>query len=174
MAYRNGIYVAFDGNGESNPTKGDLKYLGMLRAWCAADNIDFNFPDSHLKTAQVRDTSSEATLKDRLRERMRNSKNMLVIISEDTNFDKGLLNWEIKTAMDDYNLPVIVAYAGRECLYRLDDDLKNRLPKEIFVNMIMGYKNFAHIPFTKDAIYRAINHYSVVDKIYPQSSMEIY
>ena len=59
MAYRNGTYVAFDGNGESNPTKGDLKYLGMLRAWRASDNIDFNFPDSHLKTAQVRDTSSE-------------------------------------------------------------------------------------------------------------------
>lgn len=146
----------------------------MLRAWRASDNIDFNFPDSHLKTAQVRDTSSEATLKDRLRERMRNSKNMLVIISEDTNFDRGLLNWEIKTAMEDYNLPVIVAYAGRNSLYNLDDELIRRLPKEIFVNVVMGFKNFAHIPFAQDDIYRAINHYSAVNGVYPQSPKEIY
>lgn len=33
MAYRNGTYVAFDGNGQNDPTKGDLKYLGILRAW---------------------------------------------------------------------------------------------------------------------------------------------
>lgn len=32
MAYRNGTYVAFDGNGQNDPTKGDLKYLGILRA----------------------------------------------------------------------------------------------------------------------------------------------
>ena len=30
MAYRNGTYVAFDGNGQVDPTKGDLKYPGVL------------------------------------------------------------------------------------------------------------------------------------------------
>ena len=46
MAYRNGTYVAFDGEGEQNPTKGDLRYLGVLRAWQENDNIDFNYVDS--------------------------------------------------------------------------------------------------------------------------------
>ena len=33
MAYRNGTYVAFDGQGTVNPTQSDLKYLGLLRSW---------------------------------------------------------------------------------------------------------------------------------------------
>lgn len=117
MSYRNGTYIAFDGNGTSDPTKGDLKYLGLLRAWKESDYIDFNFTDSHKKTYQVRDSSLEKTLKDRLCERMSESKNMLVVISDDTNFDRGLLNWEIETAMDVYNLPVIVAYGGESYLW---------------------------------------------------------
>ena len=121
MAYRNGTYVAFDGNGQNDPTKGDLKYLGILRAWKESDNIDFNFTDSHKKTYQVRDSSSKETLKSRLEERMRNSKNMLVIISDDTNFNRGLLNWVIQTAQDKYDLPIIVAYAGEQYLPRLTD-----------------------------------------------------
>ena len=174
MAYRNGTYVAFDGNGQNDPTKGDLKYLGMLRAWKESDNIDFNFTDSHKKTYQVRDSSSEETLKSRLEERMRNSKNMLVIISDDTSFDRGLLNWEIQTALDKYDLPIIVAYAGEQYLPRLTDELVEKLPKVIRGDVMFGGNHYAHIPFTKDRIMRAINHYSVVSGVYPNSEKEIF
>ena len=174
MAYRNGTYVAFDGNGQNDPTKGDLKYLGILRAWKESDNIDFNFTDSHKKTYQVRDSSSEDTLKSRLEERMSNSKNMLVIISDDTNFDRGLLNWEIRTAQEKYGLPIIVAYAGEQYLVRLTDDLIEKLPKTIWRDVKFGGNHYAHIPFTKDRIKRAIDHYSVVSGIYPNSEKEIF
>ena len=174
MAYRNGTYVAFDGNGQDDPTKGDLKYLGILRAWKKSDNIDFNFTDSHKKTYQVRDSSSEETLKSRLEERMRNSKNMLVIISDDTNYDRGLLNWEIQTAQDKYDLPIIVAYAGEQYLPRLTDELVEKLPKVIRGDVMFGGNHYAHIPFTKDRIMRAINHYSVVSGVYPNSEKEIF
>ena len=174
MAYRNGTYVAFDGNGQNDPTKGDLKYLGILRAWKESDNIDFNFTDSHKKTYQVRDSSSEETLKSRLEERMRNSKNMLVIISDDTNFDRGLLNWEIRTAQDKYDLPIIVAYAGEQHLPRLTDELVDKLPKAIWKDVKFGGNHYAHIPFTKDRIMQAINHYSVVSEVYPNSEKEIF
>ena len=174
MAYRNGTYVAFDGNGQNDPTKGDLKYLGILRAWKESDNIDFNFTDSHKKTYQVRDTSSEATLKSRLEERMRNSKNMLVIISDDTNFDRGLLNWEIQTAQEKYGLPIIVAYAGEHYLPWLTDELIEKLPREIWRDVKFGGNHYAHIPFTKDRIMQAINHYSVVSEVYPNSEKEIF
>ena len=33
MAYRNGTYIAFDGQGKTDPTQSDLKYLGLLRSW---------------------------------------------------------------------------------------------------------------------------------------------
>lgn len=174
MAYRNGTYVAFDGNGQNDPTKGDLKYLGILRAWKESDNIDFNFTDSHKKTYQVRDLSSKETLKLRLEERMRNSKNMLVIISDDTNFDRGLLNWEIRTAQDKYDLPIIVAYAGEQHLPRLTDELVHKLPKAIWKDVKFGGNHYAHIPFTKDRIMQAINHYSVVSEVYPNSEKEIF
>ena len=174
MAYRNGTYVAFDGNGQNDPNKGDLKYLGILRAWKESDNIDFNFTDSHKKTYQVRDLSSKETLKLRLEERMRNSKNMLVIISDDTNFDRGLLNWEIRTAQDKYDLPIIVAYAGEQHLPRLTDELVHKLPKAIWKDVKFGGNHYAHIPFTKDRIMQAINHYSVVSEVYPNSEKEIF
>ena len=174
MAYRNGTYVAFDCNGQNDPTKGDLKYLGMLRAWKESDNIDFNFTDSHKKTYQVRDSSSEATLKSRLEDRMRLSKNMLVIISDDTNYDRGLLNWEIQTAQDKYDLPIIVAYAGEHYLPWLTDELVEKLPKVIRGDVMFGGNHYAHIPFTKDRIMRAINHYSVVSGVYPNSEKEIF
>ena len=174
MAYRNGTYVAFDGNGQNDPTKGDLKYIGILRAWKESDNIDFNFTDSHKKTYQVRDLSSKETLKLRLEERMRNSKNMLVIISDDTNFDRGLLNWEIRTAQDKYDLPIIVAYAGEQHLPRLTDELVHKLPKAIWKDVKFGGNHYARIPFTKDRIMQAINHYSVVSEVYPNREKEIF
>ena len=33
MVYRNGTYVAFDGNGTTDPTQGDLKYYALLKSW---------------------------------------------------------------------------------------------------------------------------------------------
>ena len=146
----------------------------MLRAWKESDNIDFNFTDSHKKTYQVRDSSSEATLKSRLEDRMRLSKNMLVIISDDTNYDRGLLNWEIQTAQDKYDLPIIVAYAGEQYLPRLTDELVEKLPKVIRGDVMFGGNHYAHIPFTKDMIKRAIDHYSVVSGVYPNSEKEIF
>ena len=38
MAYRNGTYVAFDGQGTTDPTQSDLKYLGLLRSWNNSKN----------------------------------------------------------------------------------------------------------------------------------------
>lgn len=172
MAYRNGTYVAFDGEGEQNPTKGDLRYLGVLRAWQENDNIDFNYVDSHKKTYQVRDTSSEATLKARLRERMANSKNMLVVVSPDTNYDRGLLNWEVETAINDYNLPVIVAYTGYGKIRSVDKDMLDRMPKSIYNEYTKFSGKLCHVAFAKDEVKKAIAKYSVVGNTYPASNVD--
>ncbi|WP_314791442.1 TIR domain-containing protein [Aggregatibacter aphrophilus] len=74
MAYRNGTYIAFDGQGTTSPDESDIKYFNLLKAWKKSGQ-DFKFSDSHKKTYQVRDSSYRETLKRRLRERLNESKN---------------------------------------------------------------------------------------------------
>lgn len=59
---RTGTYVAFDGQGSTDPTESDIHYFNLLKAWNKSGSIDFRFTNSHEKTYQVRDSSSKATL----------------------------------------------------------------------------------------------------------------
>ena len=79
MANRTGTYVAFDGLGETDPTKSDFRYYATIQAWSANNNIEFSLTNSHEKTYAVRDTSLRSTLYSRIQERLRASKNMLVM-----------------------------------------------------------------------------------------------
>ncbi len=160
MAYRNGTYVAFDGQGTTNPTEGDLKYYGLLQAWNKGKNYELSFSDSHKKTYQVLDSSLKRTLETRLMERMRNSKNMLLIISAETNWDRGMLNYEIEKAIYTYKIPIIVAYTGYE--YILDPQaLSNRWPKELKKGIEEQYADCIHIPFKEKAIMASIQQFSI-------------
>lgn len=172
MSYRNGTYVAFDGQGEDCPANSDYKYFNLLKMWQHSDQIDFNFINSHEKTYKVKTSSSEATLKSRLRERMRFSKNLLVIISDETNYNRGLLNWEIETAVEDYHLPIIVAYVDETCIYELTDRLIQKLPKTLKDYVVYNSAKIIHIPFCKDAIQYTINYYGVHNT--PSNARNIY
>src|SRR5260370_42134497 len=84
MAYRNGTYVAFHAAGTSQPGKSDIDYYNLMKAWTAKTDDDFTMINSHDKASAVRDTSLRATLRRSLLERLRNSKNMVLIIGETT------------------------------------------------------------------------------------------
>lgn len=160
MAYRNGTYVAFDGNGTTDPTKGDMKYYGLLQSWNTNDKLELHFSDSHKKTYQVRDSSTEETLKRRLLERMKNSKNMLLIISDDTNWDRGMLNFEIEKAVDYYEIPIIVAYTGYKKILNAKL-LEDKWPKALYERINNSTAKCIHIPFSEKCIAEAINQFSV-------------
>lgn len=160
MAYRNGTYIAFDGNGTTNPTEGDMKYYGLLRKWNNSNKFELTFSDSHLKTYQVKDSSLVNTLKARLLERMKNSKNMLLIISDDTNWDRGMLNYEIEKAVDHYKIPLIIAYTGYS--YILNPlALREKWPKALLQRIDNKTAKCIHIPFKEKAISSAISQFSV-------------
>jgi len=89
MAYRNGTYIAFHAEGTNVPVDTDMKYYNLLKAWTAKGDDDFSMINSHEKTAAVRDSSERRTLRDRLVTRLRNSKHLLLIIGETT-------NWRVK------------------------------------------------------------------------------
>lgn len=162
MAYRNGTYVAFDGNGEKNPANSDFKYYSLLKGWKNSKNIEFTFNDSHEKTYSVRDDSLKQTLRTRLRERMKNSKNMLLILLNDTSWDRGELNYEIELAVDEFNIPIIAVYPNFSCI--LDPVALNKYwPKSLQERIDNKTAKCIHIPFKEKLIFSAISQFSIND-----------
>ena len=159
-AYRNGIYVAFNGMGTTNPTESDMKYYGLLQSWNSSKKYDFSFSDSHKKTYSVRDGSAQATLKNRLLERLRNSKVMLLVATEFASINRGLLNWEIDRAVDGYGLPIIVCYPGFTCI-QSPMDLKDRWPTKLIEFVNNDKVKTMHVPFKRAIIEEALGQFSV-------------
>ena len=119
MAYRNGNYAAFyvaepfNASALGAHATKDFCYYNMLRAWKGKDS-SFPFNDSHDKTYNVRDNSNwELTLKPRLRERLRSSKNIVLFLSSNTVSSRALRE-EIDYGINDQGLPVIVIYPALE------------------------------------------------------------
>jgi hypothetical protein len=101
MAYRNKTYVAFDGDS-------DIRYYNMMKAWKQNDNTDFNFYNAH-DLNNALDTSTEETIKRRLRERMENSKVFVLLVGEHTkNLRRPYIRYEIDHAINYYKIPIIV------------------------------------------------------------------
>jgi hypothetical protein len=98
MAYRNKTYVCFDGDN-------DIHYYRLMCAWKQNDGIPFNFYDAHdLNVA--RDSSQEESVKQQLRERLRNSKVFVVLIGERTRYLTKFVRWEMEQALS-LGLPII-------------------------------------------------------------------
>lgn len=55
---------------------------------------------------------------------------MLIIIYDDINGDRGMLNFEIEKAVDFYKIPIIVAYTGYSYILS-PTQLENKLPKAL-------------------------------------------
>ena len=138
----------------------DFVYYNDLRMWKAKDS-SFPFVDSHGKTYQVRDDSDWETLKARLRERLRASKNIILFLSSITVESKALKE-ELEYGMSSQGLPVIVIYPD----YSKKEDIadKNDI-KESIKNMwdkVPTFKEYMnsvatlHIPMKKDIIENAL------------------
>lgn len=98
MAYRNKVFTSFDGDN-------DIHYYRLMRAWKQNDRTDFNFFDAHdINTA--RDTSSETTIKRRLRERLANAKVFVSLIGEKTRYLYKFVRWELEQGLA-LDLPMI-------------------------------------------------------------------
>lgn len=102
MAYRNKTYVCFASE--------DIAQYRMMTAWKANKNIEFNFYDAH-DLANIRDTSPPETVRRRLRERLANTKQAVLLVGDKTrsvaaNPDR-LLYYELEV-LDRLQLPIVV------------------------------------------------------------------
>nr|WP_319515787.1 TIR domain-containing protein [uncultured Cohaesibacter sp.] len=167
MAYRNSNYTAFyvsepfnSGALGAHATK-DFCFYNLLRSWKGAD-ASFPFYDAHSKTYNVRDGSDwEKTLKPRLRERIRASKNIILILSSETKNSRALRE-EIDYGINDQGLPLIVIYPEfptKESLLA-NGNLSSKV-KSLW-DIIPTLKNSIsdvptiHIPMKKDLVRKAL------------------
>lgn len=160
MAYRNGTYVAFHANGTNIPGKSDIDYYNLMRAWTAKPDDDFTMNNSHDKSSAVRDSSKKATLGASLLERLRNSKNMVLIIGETTLLDDDWVPFEIEKAVDTYKIPIIAAYTRFATPIRNPSALNAYWPSALATRINNQTANVIHIPFKKAALMDAISQFS--------------
>ncbi len=128
MPYRNKLYIAFDGDT-------DMVYYRTLQMWKSNGSIDFNFYNAHdLNTA--RDSSLSDSIKAQLRERMLNSKTMLLLVGSNTKYLRLFVPYEIKLARK-LDIPIIVANINKKRTY---DD--SRCPATLKDNVATVHVSF--------------------------------
>lgn len=158
MAYRNGTYVAFHAQGTNLPGKSDMDYYNLMKAWSAKTDDDFTMINSHDKASSVRDSSRKATLRASLQERLRNSKNMVLIIGETTRLDTDWVPFEIEQAIDVYEIPIIATYTDYEMI-TAPDQLRSLWPTALAERISNQRARVIHVPFKKEPLKTAIGQF---------------
>lgn len=138
MAYRNKIYVAFDGDN-------DIKYYEIMKAWDANKNVDFEFNDAH-DLHQASDTSLESSIKASLLDRFKNSKIFILLVGEHTKYLRKFVKWEIETSIR-LELPIICVNLNGSAIE--DENCPSSLDGHLAL----------FIPFEEDKIKGAINNW---------------
>ena len=171
MAYRNGIYIAFHANKTKQPTESDMKYYSLLKAWNVRSNDEFHFVNSHDKAAAVRDSSKRETLEASLKSRLRNSKNMILVIGKTTKEDTDWVPFEIRYAVDECNIPIIAAYTGYGRI-GAPNQLSALWPKAFATRISNGSARVIHIPFKRSPLTAAVGQFDLSN--YPKNGLRYY
>jgi hypothetical protein len=136
-----------------------MDYYNLMKAWTAKSDDDFAIVNSHDKASAVRDSSKRQTLHNSLLERLRNSKNMVLIVGKTTRFDIDWVPFEISSAIDTYKLPIIAAYPGFD--YVINPALLYTLwPKALADRINNRTAKVIHIPFKKEPIQAAVDQFT--------------
>jgi len=141
MAYTNKTYVCFDADT-------DIHYYRLMTAWKENDRFEFNFHNAH-EINNLRDGSSEETIKAKLRERFQSTKVFIILIGANTKNLYKYVRWEIEYAIEN-NIPIIAVNLNN--LRVLDTNLCPPILKE---------KLAIHIPYGHKIIDFALNNWTV-------------
>lgn len=98
MAYRNKVFVSFDGDS-------DIRYYRLMLAWKQSDNSSFKFYNAH-DLSSARDSSLELSIKSSLQIRLRETKLFVLLVGEKTKYLYKFVRWEIEQALSR-NIPII-------------------------------------------------------------------
>jgi hypothetical protein len=131
------VYVAFDGDN-------DKWAYAFMKGWKTNDKVDFDFDDAHDLDSMTARAQGEAYVKAKLKERLKNSGSLVVIVGEKTKNLFKFVRWEIETAIE-IGLPIIVTNLNNKT--QKDDNLCPPILRDACA---------IHIPFKKDAIKHAL------------------
>lgn len=146
MTYANKTYVCFDADT-------DMHYYRTMQMWKENDKIDFDFYNAH-DLNNLRDWSTEDTIKRKLRERLLNSKNFIVLIWENTKNLYKFVRREMEAALD-LNLPIIGVNLNNK------RSIDNNLCPPIIKDELVVYTSF-NMKAIKHALdYRTNEHYDL-------------
>lgn len=150
MGYRNKTYVIFDGDN-------DMWAYARMKGWKALKNIDFDFYDAHDLKPLTRQASNEAYIKQRLLERIKNTKQVIVLVGNSTKNLYKYVRWEIEQCQK-LGLPIVVVNLN-----------KRRSIDYTLCPPILKGKNAVHISFRMKIIKYALDYFpnyfnSSVDK----------
>lgn len=104
MAKRNKTYICFDADT-------DMWAYKFMKGWKALDNIDFDFDNAH-DLNNLREGSNENTIKTKLRERLKHTKIMLVLVGEKTKYLHRFVRWEQEVALS-MGIPIVAVYLNK-------------------------------------------------------------
>lgn len=139
MAYRNKTYVCFDADN-------DIRYYRLMTAWKENQKTAFNFHNAH-EINNLRDGSSEETIKSKLRERLKNTKVLIILIGDHTKNLYKYVRWEIEYAIEN-DIPIIGVNLNG------DREIDNKLCPPILKDELA-----IHIPFKQNIIDYALNNW---------------
>lgn len=137
MAYKNKTYVCFDADTDMK------KYEDMIE-WKEDKEIAFNFHNAH-DLNNLRKNSSEETIKRKLRERLRNTKLMIILVGKNTANLYKYVRWEIEYALEN-DIPIIVANLNGN--RKMDDELCPPIVKDELA---------LHVCYNQDVLNRCMN-----------------
>jgi MTH538 TIR-like domain (DUF1863) len=139
MSYRNKTYVIFDGDE-------DMWAYKYMLGWKAQEHMDFDFHDAHdLNT--ITDRAGEESVKTKLRERFRNTKQVIVLVGEKTKNLYRFVRWEIEVTLD-LGLPIIAVNLNN----------KRELDTERCPPILRG-RDAVHVAFRMKIIQKAMDDF---------------
>ncbi|MCX6164375.1 MAG: TIR domain-containing protein [Ignavibacteriae bacterium] len=145
MSYKNKTYVCFDADN-------DMWAYAYMLGWDKNEHIEFNFHNAH-EINNLRDGSTEDTIKAKLRERLKNTKVLVVLIGGYTKNLYKYVRWEIEYAIENA-IPIIAV--------NINDKRKK---DKTLCPPILNDKLAVHISFRAKILDHALNNWPAIHKI---------